>query len=110
MVASPTLPRVPMTPSTNVSRKDRVGGDDVGPDEAEVRQLLNRRARQQLDEQRRQRNVHDERVQPAQRLDRLAGDARGNEADHDQPEQRQDQSQYLQHLSVGPTPGIWSEQ
>jgi hypothetical protein len=58
-------------------------------DEAPFGHLLERRARHELKEQRRQRDIDDEDVEPAQRLDRQPGEARGDASEQDHAEERQ---------------------
>ena len=63
-------------------------------------QLLERRLGEKLEEQRRQRDIDDEGVHPAERLDRLAGDARDEEAEEDQAEERQNETDDVRHFAA----------
>jgi hypothetical protein len=59
--------------------------------------LFDRRAGNQLEEERRQRDIDDEGVHPAQRLDGLAGDAGDQGAEKDHPEKGQDKTDNVRH-------------
>ncbi len=78
-------------------RKDDIGRAHAGQDEIGTGKLFHRRARYQLEEERRQRQVDDERVQPAHRLARMVDESRRQVAEKDEAEERQHQTRDFRH-------------
>jgi hypothetical protein len=70
----------------------RIGCRDIGGDEIDPRQLLDRRARDELEEQSGQGGIDDEGIQPAERFGRLLGRLGGDVTDQDQAKERQKQA------------------
>ncbi len=77
--------------------EDDEGRKDRPKNVAPLGQPLDRRFGQKLEKQRRQRDIDDERVHPAQRFERLAGYARNREPHEDEAEERQDQPKNVRH-------------